>query len=458
MQALLDTAGINLKLKNRVGSKRSYDGVVFDIGDGKVAKFVFPGRGGVNNMDNIRKEYVIQKKMSIAGLGPKTYDFIDFTMPTSFLKLQKLTGITNWPDDNINLFSNYMNMTDLKRINHGAIIIMENLYSGPDVKTALTLEEMYRKKMPIPIDLVAKAVVKMNKLGIAHNDLHWNNIMVQIKTDGTERVVIIDFGRSAMSKKQFNNVNRISGVLWRYAGVPSEKLRAAFRQARDGGAQPMAMAVAALSPPAPLPASNSYEFVKVGNSYRMRGAGGRPKKVNLPVAKLRQYAANKGIDLMGAKLKKNILQRIGAALPVPVPARVSTPVPVPVPNSYGIVKVGNSYRMRGAGGRPKKVNLPVAKLRQYAANKGIDLMGAKLKKNILQRIAAARPPVPTTLPHNSSLGFVIANGTVKMRGERGLIKPTKMKVANLKEYAAKRGIDLMGAKLKKNILQRIAKK
>ena len=417
IQALLDKAGINLKLKNRVGSKRSYDGAVFDIGDGKVAKFVFPGRGGVNNMDNIRKEYVIQKKMSIAGLGPKTYDFIDFTMPTSFLKLQKLTGITNWPDDNINLFSNYMNMTDLKRINHGAIIIMENLYSGPDVKTALTLEEMYRKKMPIPIDLVAKAVVKMNKLGIAHNDLHWNNIMVQIKTDGTERVVIIDFGRSAMSKKQFNNVNRISGVLWRYAGVPSEKLRAAFRQARDGGAQSMAMAVAALPPlrkaRAPAPVPNSYGFVKVADSYRMRGAGGRLKKVNLTVANLRQYAAKKGINIPDKLKKKQILNALIAAparVAPPPPASVhiglrgsvaralkfstrqATPLykpitPTPDPNSYGIIAFGGNYRMRGAGGRLKKVNLTVAKLREYAGKSGIDLMGAKLKKNILQRIA-----------------------------------------------------------------------
>jgi hypothetical protein len=58
----------------------------------------------------------------------------------------------------------------------------------------------------------------------------------------------------------------------------------------------------------PAPGSNSYGFVKVADSYRMRGAGGRPKKITLKVSNLKEYAAKRGIDPMGAKLKKNILQ------------------------------------------------------------------------------------------------------------------------------------------------------
>jgi hypothetical protein len=48
------------------------------------------------------------------------------------------------------------------------------------------------------------------------------------------------------------------------------------------------------------------------------------------------------------------------------------------------------------------------------------------------------------------------NGSVRMRGKRGLIKPT-MTVAQLNAYAARKGVNLAGAKLKKDILQRLAK-
>jgi hypothetical protein len=70
-------------------------------------------------------------------------------------------------------------------------------------------------------------------------------------------------------------------------------------------------------------------------------------------------------------------------------------------------------------------------------------------------IYKAKGGVPSLRPA-SSYGLVMKNGSVRMRGKRGLIKPT-MTVAQLKAYAARKGVNLSGAKLKKDILRRLAK-
>ena len=250
---------------------------------------------------------------------------------------------------------------------------MENLYTGPGIKTAMTLEEMAGKKMKIPVDKVAKAVMKMHKLGISHNDLHWGNIMVQIKNDGTERVVVIDFGRAedpGSKSNQKSNKQRISSVLIYYAGVKKKNMNAAFKNAEKGSV-------------AAAPAAYSYNLTKAASGgYRIAGMRGQ-KKVNLTAVQLRMYAANKGVPLNAAKkaTKKQLLDMIYAAKGGAKPQTAAA-------SSLGLVMNKGSVRMRGKkGGLVKPAKLTVAQLKAYAAKKGINLTGAKLKKDILQRIA-----------------------------------------------------------------------
>ena len=407
-----NNSGQTIKLITRLGSRRSLDGVVYDIGNGKVAKVLFVNRGAVQSMQQIEKEYDIQKKMGDAGLGPKTYKLIKFQLPMSLLNMKNKIGsvITNWPNKKyvgnallntvqgfdpeiyqwrnnllarpgaqramtLNLFQNWYfnNNRAYNSVKNGAVIIMENLYTGPGIKTAMTLEEMAGKKMKIPVDKVAKAVMKMHKLGISHNDLHWGNIMVQIKNDGTERVVVIDFGRAedpGSKSNQKSNKQRISSVLIYYAGVKKKNMIDAFRNAEKGSV------VAA-------PAANSYNLRKAASGgYRIAGMRG-PKKVNLTAAQLRMYAANKGVPLNAAKkaTKKQLLDMIYAAKGGAKPQTAAA-------SSLGLVMNKGSVRMRGKkGGLVKPAKLTVAQLKAYAAKKGINLTGAKLKKDILQRIA-----------------------------------------------------------------------
>ena len=407
-----NNSGQTIKLITRLGSRRSLDGVVYDIGNGKVAKVLFVNRGAVQSMQQIEKEYDIQKKMGDAGLGPKTYKLIKFQLPMSLLNMKNKIGsvIPNWPNKKyvgnallntvegfdpriyqwrnnllarpgaqramtLNLFQNWYfnNNRAYNSVKNGAVIIMENLYTGPGIKTAMTLEEMAGKKMKIPVDKVAKAVMKMHKLGISHNDLHWGNIMVQIKNDGTERVVVIDFGRAedpGSKSNQKSNKQRISSVLIYYAGVKKKNMNAAFKNAEKGSV-------------AAAPAANSYNLTKAASGgYRIAGMRG-PKKVNLTAAQLRMYAANKGVPLNAAKkaTKKQLLDMIYAAKGGAKPQTAAA-------SSLGLVMNKGSVRMRGKkGGLVKPAKLTVAQLKAYAAKKGINLTGAKLKKDILQRIA-----------------------------------------------------------------------
>lgn len=411
-----NNSGQTIKLITRLGSRRSLDGVVYDIGNGKVAKVLFVNRGAVQSMQQIEKEYEIQKKMGDAGLGPKTYKLIKFQLPMSLLNMKNKIGsvIPNWPNKKytgnallntiegidpinlpqmhkwrnnllarpnaqramtLNLFQNwyYNNNRAYNSVNTGAVIIMENLYTGPDIKTAMTLEEMAGKKMKIPVDKVAKAVVKMHNLGISHNDLHWGNIMVQIKNDGTERVVVIDFGRAedpGTKSNQKYNKSRISSVLVYHAGVKNKNMKTAFKNAAKGSV-------------AGAPVAGSYNLAKAASGgYRIKGQRG-PKKVDLTAAQLRMYAANKGVPLNAAKkaTKKQLLDMIYAAKGGAKPQTAAA-------SSLGLVMNKGSVRMRGKkGGLVKPTKLTVAQLKAYATKKGINLTGAKLKKDILQRIA-----------------------------------------------------------------------
>lgn len=453
MQFVLTKVGIKnntskpFKLLTRLGGRRSADGVVFDIGDGKVAKCIFVGRGAVDSIDTIKEEYKMAKLMSDAGAGPKVYGMKEFSLPSTLLNLKNQAGKLNWPNTptmksllknyfmnmgfrnasemaekgiaqnpknrinrafHFNLFQGWWTVPNSKynTVKKGAVIIMENLYKGPGVKSAATLYEYVVKgKHPMPLKEVAAVMKKMHSVKIAHQDLHAGNIMVQTKTDGSIRVVIIDFGRAKYpaNKRTMNwNKNMVANFAG-YGGVRRTNISAAFPNSLSSSGTP---------PPFPAAAR---------------------------------------LTLSGSKVA-----------PGHLPFKTALSVPIA---SYGLMKAASGgYRIAGKRG-PKKVDLPMRELRFYALNKGVPIDAinkAKTKKQLMNMIYAAKggavvAPKKTTPKVASSYGLVFNKGSVRMRGKKGLVKPTKLTVAQLKAYAAKKGINLMGAKLKKNILQRLAK-
>lgn len=417
---ITNNSGKPIKLLTRLGSRRSADGVVFDIGKGKVAKCIFTGRSVVNSIDTIKKEYKLAKMMSDVGAGPKVYSMKEFTLPANILNLKNQAGPLNWPNtptmrrlmvnyyktfgyatknvekevnDNIalnpkhginrafsfNLFQGWWATPNrgYDKVKTGAVIVMENLYSGPGVKDATTLYDyVVKEKKPMPLKEIAAVMKKMHALKIAHLDLHAGNIMVQTKTDGSIRVVIIDFGRATSKAKKINmnfNINTVANFA-AYAKVRPTNINAAFERTVVQRQQ--------LTNPLP-----SYGLVKAASGgYRIAGKRGL-KKVDLNAFQLRLYAANKGIPFQQVQKakKKEILNMIYAAKGAPPPLPVK-PLPAAA-SSYGLVFNQGSVRMRGKKGLIKPTKLTVAQLKAYAAKKGINLMGAKLKKDILRRVA-----------------------------------------------------------------------
>lgn len=431
-QLFMNAVGFKYKLLSRLGSRRSADGIIFDIGKGRVVKLIFIGRGGADSVDQIKKEYEIGKMLSTAGVGPKVYGMKVVDIPNLLNIKNKDQSL--WPTINhvrnsairgaleagyyqkqseaarglehvfqgkqrahtFNLFQNwyYNRNTNYDRVKKAVVIEMENLFKGPNVKQCMSLYEFVEiKKNPFPAEQYKRAIEKMHSIGVAHGDMHANNIMVQIKKDGTVRVVMIDFGRSAL--KGNRNYN---------GALAFNKMQKNMQLQRFG------FSVSPMKVP----------------SYRP----GMSQRLTLPV----------------------VSSKPGMVLP----PGVASALPV----SYGLHKAASGgYRIQGKRG-PKKVTLTLAQLRQYAANKGI-FPPAKLTKaqliNYIYRYGVKLGAVSTVRPVTaSSLGLRFANGSVRVKGKRGMIKPT-LTVSQLKAYAAKKGISLMGAKLKKDILRRLAK-
>jgi len=454
MQYVLNQCGIKnqngkpFKLVTRVGSSRSADGIVFDIGDGKVAKFMFVGKGAIYNSDVIKKEYDIAKRMSDVGAGPKVYGMVQFKLPKTLLNLKNNLGsqIKNWPTNanlvrkiannykaqgfakgtnfaknniknangkrarGLNLFQQWWVGVNnsYKYVTEGGIIFMENLYKGPDVKQTLPLYEYVTQlKKPYPLKELADAYKKMHSIKVAHRDLHARNILVQIKKNGSIRVVIIDFGRAKYPADKLNMNNNWFGLqgFAMYARVNNKNFE------------------------------NAFGKMPTGSSGSLGGVA--PSRLTLSSSKV---------------------------VPVPLPFKSALTIPA----SYGLMKASSGgYRIKGKRGPIKPTKLTLLQLRFYAVNKGANLMAvqkAKTKKDLMNLIYAAKggaavapKKTPPAAGVASSYGFVFNKGSVRMRGKKGLIKPTKLTVAQLKAYAAKKGINLTGAKLKKNILQRLAK-
>ena len=447
MQYVLQQVGIKnntgkpFKLVTRVGSARSADGIVFDIGKGKVAKFMFVGKGAISNIDVVKKEYKIAKLMSDAGAGPRVYGMVEFKLPKTLLNLKNNLGskIKNWPKNanmirnlannlkkqgynpatniakgeiihpygprvrSFNLFQNWYANHNMgyNSVLQGGVIFMENLYKGPAIKKTLPLYEYVTQlKKPYPLKELASAVKKMHSINIAHQDLHARNILVQMKKNGSIRVVIIDFGRAKHPAVKRN----MNGNWWTVQGFA--------------------------------------QFAKV-NKARFESAFGKMPRFSS--SSTTGGAAPARLTLSSSKV-------------MPRPSKTALSVPIA---SIGLMKAASGgYRIKGKRG-PKKVNLTLANLRQYAFMKGAAVPLGWKKKQILNFLYAqfGKGSVPVAAPKPAALsyGLVFNKGSVRMRGKKGLIKPTKLTVAQLKAYAAKKGVNLMGAKLKKNILQKLAK-
>ena len=437
-QLFMNAVGLKYRLLSRLGSRRSADGIIFDIGKGRVAKLIFIGRGGAGSVDQIKNEYKIGKMLSTAGVGPKVYGMKVVEIP-NLLNI-KNKNLSLWPTVNqvrntairgalnegyykkqseaarglehvfqgyqraqtFNLFQNwyYNRNTNYDRVKKAVVIEMENLFKGPNVKECMSLYDyVEKKKNPFPAEQYKRAVEKMHQIGVAHGDMHANNVMVQVKKDGTVRVVMIDFGRSAL--KGNRNYN---------GALAFNKMQKIMQLQRFGfSVSPMK--------------SRTVVSYRPGMSHRL----------SLPVV-----SSGPGMVL---------------------PPGVATALPV----SYGLHKAASGgYRIQGKRG-PKKVTLTLAQLRQYAANKGASFRlndQRYTKAVLLNKIYRAKVRKGIISPKKgsiaTSLGLVMKNGSVRMRGKRGLIKPT-LTVAQLKNYAARKGINLAGAKLKKDILRRLAK-
>jgi predicted Ser/Thr protein kinase len=418
-QLFMNAVGLKYKLLSRLGSRRSADGIIFDIGKGRVVKLIFIGRGGAGSVDQIKNEYKIGKMLSTAGVGPKVYGMKVVEIPNLLNIKNKNSSL--WPTINqvqsnairgaleagyyqkqseaaralepvfqghqrahtFNMFQNwyYNRNTNYNLVKKAVVIEMENLFKGPNVKECMSLYEYVDiKKNPFPDVQYKKAIEKMHKLGVAHGDMHSNNVMVQVKKDGTVRVVMIDFGRSALKGNRnytgalaFNKMQKIA-QLQRFGFSVSPMKTARYSVTRSSGpgmVLPPGVATA-------LPVTYGLHKAASGG-YRIAGKRG-PKKVDLTLAQLRQYAFNKGAAVPLKWTKKQLLNFIYKAVKGGVSV---SPAPV---SSYGLVMKNGSVRMRGKRGLVKPT-MTVAQLKAYAARKGVNLAGAKLKKDILQRLA-----------------------------------------------------------------------
>ena len=431
-QMFMNAVGLKYKILSRLGSRRSADGIIFDIGKGRVLKLIFIGRGGAGSVDQIKKEYEIGKMMSQAGVGPKVYGMKVVDIPNLLNIKNKDASL--WPTINqvrsnairgalengyyrnqseakkeidkflkgqyraqtFNMFQNwyYNRNTHYNRVKKAVVIEMENLFKGPNVKECMSLHDyVEKKKHPFPVAEYKKAIEKMHSIGIAHGDMHANNVMVQVKKDGTVRVVMIDFGRSALKGNR-----NYKGLLGFNKGM------------KNGLLQRFGFSVSPVK---------SFPYTIASGS-----SGVVPASIGSMVLP-------PGVMPLGP------IQPIG-------------------PASYLLHKASSGgYRIMGKRG-PKKVTLTLAQLRQYAANKGVVVPAKVTKAQLLNIIYKAKGGVTLKSIPAASYGLVMKNGSVRMRGKRGLVKPT-LTVAQLKEYAARKGVNLAGAKLKKDILQRLAK-
>ena len=172
----------------RLGYQRSADGVVFELGEDKVAKFIFSE--DTSPINEIR----IGIKAGDAGIGPKIYAAYAADVSGNLL-----SNFAKSEPRELNIFQNFENTPmNKKGFLLMFIIIMERMHG-------FTLNEVLRdvpgtEKIRVSYYEFLILLSKLHSLGIIHADMHPGNIFVEIKK-GHTRLKLIDFGRSY-------NVNR----------------------------------------------------------------------------------------------------------------------------------------------------------------------------------------------------------------------------------------------------------
>jgi tRNA A-37 threonylcarbamoyl transferase component Bud32 len=151
------------------GKKHTYAVKIIDINKQDDNMDYFQKGKPKDKLTIIEKEAEITKKMGDLGIGPKLYDVYhcnDNNTPKYYFVMQ------------------YMNQG--------------SLYSY-----------MYKNKLQtLKPDLINSIITKIQKMhdnGIIHNDLHFGNILVNKKKNGTLEFYISDFGLSENAKKQIQN-------------------------------------------------------------------------------------------------------------------------------------------------------------------------------------------------------------------------------------------------------------
>ena len=182
-QMFMNAAGLKYKILSRLGGRRSADGIIFDIGKGRVLKLIFIGRSGAGSVDQIKKEYEIGKMMSQAGIGPKVYGMKVVDLPNLLNIKNKDPSL--WPNINhvkklaiqagieagyyrnqshaekevakflkgqyraqtFNMFQNwyYNRNKNYNSLKKAVVIEMENLFKGPNVKECMSLYDYTEK-------------------------------------------------------------------------------------------------------------------------------------------------------------------------------------------------------------------------------------------------------------------------------------------------------------------------
>jgi len=218
-------------LGTRLGSRRSRDGVIFDLPNAPksltkqnnvVAKFIF------SQDTNPKLECEISQVMDKYRLGPMIFGCYATTFNVKRWTQNLDQHKKLLKSGRINLFQDWED-TPLqeKKFNKLYIIIMENLYFNPHrgVIEGATINDIVYKKLDwtIPYKQIRDKVTKMHKLGIVHGDMHWDNILVQkIQSEsGTIRygARIIDFGASVYKHMSLASNREANIVLEKLPGA-----------------------------------------------------------------------------------------------------------------------------------------------------------------------------------------------------------------------------------------------
>jgi hypothetical protein len=218
------------ELGNRLGSRRSRDGIIFDLpkspmrlsnNNKVVAKFIF------SDSDAPRLESEISYYMGVHRIGPTIYAAYETKINLGLWAMQLSRTPSLLKYGKINLFQDWNNRPlENKGFTKLFIIIMENLYFNPHkgVIEGATINDVIKNRLPwtIPYRQLRDKINKMHELGVVHGDMHTDNIVVQkIRSSNGIKygVRIIDFGVSLMTADRLSSNRNANRVLERLPGA-----------------------------------------------------------------------------------------------------------------------------------------------------------------------------------------------------------------------------------------------